>query len=281
MYAALDIGGTKLLAAVAGPDLRPGAALRRPTPEERPLDALVDMLDQVRADQPLEGIAMAVPGPFDRDRGALLDPPNMPWAWRQLTLVEPLRARFGCPVVLENDANCAALAEALHGAAAGMRTVVYFTVSTGIGTGIVVDGRLLAGRHDTEGGHQVLWPQWLGGPPCHCGGWGCLEALASGGAIARRFGVPAEHLTDPAAWEDVGRWLALGVVNAVALHDPDAVVLGGGVCAAWHKFWPSLSVTVDAALRLQPRPPILQASLGEDRNLWGALSLLAPVGQGH
>jgi glucokinase len=276
MLGAIDIGGTKLLAAVAGDDRRPGPAVRRGTPGERPVEALVDMLDEARRGEPLTALALAVPGPFDRSRGALVDPPNMPPSWHGLALADRLGDRYGCPVTLENDANCAAVAEARAGAAAGMRSVVYFTVSTGIGSGIVVDGRPVTGRHDTEGGHQVLWPSWLGGPPCHCGGHGCLETLASGLAIARRFGVPADRLEDGSAWEDVGRWLGLGVVNAVTLHDPDVVVLGGGVCHAWDRFWPSLSATVDAALRLQPRPPVRRAALGEDRNLWGALALAEP-----
>jgi predicted NBD/HSP70 family sugar kinase len=180
-------------------------------------------------------------------------------------------------VLLENDANCAALAEALHGAAAGLRHVVYYTVSTGIGSGVVHDRRLLVGRDDTEGGHQVLWPSWLGdAPPCGCGGSGCLEALASGSAIERRFGVRGESLHDAAAWDDVGRWLGLAVVNATALHDPDAVVFGGGVCNAWDQFWPSMAATLSLHLRLQRAPRVLRAALGEDRNLWGALALLSP-----
>ncbi|HEX3607462.1 MAG TPA: ROK family protein [Candidatus Dormibacteraeota bacterium] len=276
MLGAIDIGGTKLLAAVAADGGEPGAAVRRPTPAVRPLETLVEMLDEARGGEPLSGLALAVPGPFDRARGALVNPPNMPPSWHGLALAERLGARYGCPVLVENDANCAALAESRAGAAAGSRSCVYFTVSTGIGSGVVVDGRPVAGRHDTEGGHQVLWPRWLGGPPCHCGGHGCLETLASGLAIARRFGSPAEELDDPEAWEDVGRWLGLGVVNAIALHDPEVVVLGGGVCRRWERFWPSLSATVDAALFLQPRPPVLRATLGEDRNLWGALALLTP-----
>ena len=273
MLGAIDVGGTKLLAAVAGDDRRPGAAVRRATPAERPVETLVGMLDEARRGEPLTGIALAVPGPFDRAAGALVNPPNMPPSWHHLALADRLGAHYGCPVLLENDANCAALAEARAGAAAGCRSVVYLTVSTGIGSGVVVDGAPVTGRHDTEGGHQVLWPSWLGGPACHCGGHGCLETLASGLAIERRFGVAADRLEDPAAWEDVGRWLGLGVVNAIALHDPDVVVLGGGVCQAWDRFWPSLSATIDTALFLQPRPPVVRATLGEDRNLWGALAL--------
>jgi len=275
MFGAIDIGGTKLLAAVAGDDLHPGTALRRATPPEQPIATLVAMLDEVRGGATLDGIAVATPGPFDRDNGATVNPPNVPAAWCNLPIAAALGDHYGCRVVVENDANCAALAEALHGAAAGMRHVVYYTVSTGIGSGVVHDGRIVVGRHDTEGGHQVLWPAWLGeAPPCGCGGRGCLEGLASGSAIERRFGLPAHQLDDQPAWDDVGRWLGLAVVNATALHDPDAVVFGGGVCAAWRRFWPTMTATIDLHLRLQARPLVTRAALGDDRNLWGALALL-------
>jgi len=245
MFGAIDIGGTKLLAAVAGDDLRPQAPVRRSTPDGDPVGTLAAMLDDVRGGTALRAIAVASPGPFDREHGATLNPPNVPRAWLNLPL----------------------------------RHVVYYKVSTGIGSGVVHDGRLVVGRHDTEGGHQVLWPSWLGsgdgGPPvCGCGGRGCLEGLASGSAILRRFGVRPEDLDDQAAWDDVGRWLGLAVVNATALHDPDAVVFGGGVCNAWDRFWPSMAATIESNLRLQPQPRVLRAALGEERNLWGALALL-------
>lgn len=274
MIGAIDVGATKLLAAVAasaGAELE-GTA-RRATPAVDPLRTLVAMLDDARGGRPLAAICVAVPGPFDRVGARLINPPNMPPAWHGLDLRAGLGGQFGCPVLVENDANCAALAEAQRGAAVGMDTVVYITVSSGVGTGVVSHGRLLVGRHDTEGGHQVVWPPWLGGPACHCGGAGCLEALVSGLAIERRFGRRPEDLDDPAAWADVGRWLGAGVVNAVALHDPDAVVVGGGVCAAAPRFWPSLTATVEALLRLQPLPRLLLAALGEERNLYGALAL--------
>jgi len=177
-------------------------------------------------------------------------------------------------VIVENDANCAALAEAGFGAGRGARTVVYLTVSTGIGAGVVHDGHLLLGRHDPEPGHQVLWPEWLGGPACHCGGAGCLEALASGRAIERRFGVAAERLDDQHAWDEVGRWLGLGVVNLALHHDPDVIALGGGVCHSAYRFWPSLSATIDTHLRILQRPLVTQSALGDDQNLVGALANL-------
>jgi glucokinase len=240
---------------------------------------LRSMVETVMEGKLPEAIAISAPGPFDRERGVLRNPPGMPVSWHGLDLAHFLGQRFDCPVVVENDANCAALAEARLGSGAGSRTVVYWTVSTGIGSGIVHDGRLLLGRHDTEGGHMVLWPGWLDGPECHCGGYGCLEALASGRAIVHRYGVAPEHLNDPEAWAEIGRWIGLATVNVTTVHDPDVVVFGGGVCASWQKFAPSLTETVERYLRLQPRPEIVLGSLGETRSLLGAL-LVAEDGMG-
>lgn len=279
MIGLVDIGGTKLAAAVAV-DGAMGDVLRRRTPDTEPARALAALLDEARRGVPLEAISISAPGPFDRDGGALLAPPGMPQSWHGLRLRDDLGDLYSCPVAVENDANCAALAEARWGAARGLGSAVYFTVSTGIGTGVVRAGSLVTGRHDTEGGHQVVWPEWTGGPVCHCGGHGCLEALASGRAIERRFGVAAASLTDAGAWADVGRWLGLGAVNAVALHDPEAVIFGGGVCGAWDRFSPALLATVEAHLRLQPVPRIERGSLGEDRNLLGALALAPATGAG-
>jgi glucokinase len=270
VIALLDIGGTKIAASV-GRDAAIGVVRREPTPSASPLTALRGLVETVMEGKLPEAISISAPGPFDRERGMLLNPPGMPVSWHGLDLAHQLGQRFDCPVVVENDANCAALAEARLGAGAGSRTVAYWTVSTGIGSGIVQDGRLVLGRHDTEGGHMVLWPGWLGGPPCHCGGVGCLEALASGRAITRRYGIPAEHLADPEAWMEIGRWIGLATVNVTTLHDPDVVVFGGGVCANWQRFAPALFETVERHLRLQPRPEIVLGNLGEERSLLGAL----------
>jgi predicted NBD/HSP70 family sugar kinase len=275
----VDIGGTKCLVGVTGEDGLPAPALLRATPRAGdPGSFLTGLLDEVRSGASLEAIAVATPGPFDRERARLLNPPGMSPAWHGLDLRTTLGRRYGCPVFAENDANCAALAEARFGAGRGFGTVVYYTVSTGIGAGVVRGGELLIGRHDTEAGHQVLWPEHLGGPACHCGGHGCLEALASGKAIQRRFGRSAEELDDPEAWADVGRWLGLAVVNTVTLLDCDVVVFGGGVSRSWGKFESALRATVRSSLLLQPVPEIRLAELGEDRNLWGALTLVPGFG---
>jgi predicted NBD/HSP70 family sugar kinase len=278
VIALLDIGGTKI-AASAGRGAAIGTVRRIPTPVNSPLATLRGLIEGVMGGVLPEAIAISAPGPFDRVAGVLLNPPGMPASWHGLEMAYLLGQRFDCPVVVENDANCAALAEARLGAGAGHRTVVYWTVSTGIGCGVVRDGRIVVGRHDTEGGHMVLWPAWLGGPPCHCGGAGCLEALASGRAIARRYGIAAEQLSDPDAWVEIGRWIGLATVNVAAVHDPDAVIFGGGVCASWSRFSPSLFETVERYLHLQPQPEIARGTLGEDRSLLGALLIAEDNGE--
>ena len=282
MIGLVDIGGTKCLASVTGALGTPGDPLVRPTPSRgAPGDFLAEMLDAVRSGGELEAIAVSTPGPFDRERRLLLNPPGLSGAWHGLDLRATLGERFRCPVFAENDANCAALAEARFGAGRGFGTVVYYTVSTGIGAGVVRDGELVIARHDTEAGHQILWPAHLGGPACHCGAHGCLEALASGNAIRRRFGKPAEELDDPTAWADVGRWLGLAVVTTVALLDCDAVIFGGGVINAWGRIEPELRRTVRDNLFLQPVPEIRVAELGVDRNVWGAMTLVPGSGPGR
>jgi glucokinase len=272
----IDIGGTKLLAAVARADGTIGDAVRRATPRTGDVVAAIgEMLDGVRDGQPLDAIGVAAPGPFDRGRGELVNPPGMSADWHRVEIARPLRDRFGCRVLVENDANCAALAEARLGAGRGARLAVYYTVSTGIGSGVVRAGRLVVERHDNEGGHQVLWPAHLGGPDCECGGAGCLEAIAGGRAIARRFGRAAEEIEEQEVWDEVGTWLGLAVVNATALLDCDRVVFGGGVAEPrWARIEPSIRATVARCLKLQQAPDIRPAELGAERNLAGALLLL-------
>ncbi len=273
MIGLIDVGGTKLLAAAADNGVI-GPAVRRDTPQDDPITHLIAMLDEVRNGHPLEGIGMAVPGPFDRRNARLACPPGLAESWWNIDFRGRLGAHFNCSVEIENDANCAALAEAHDGAGRGYRNVAYFTVSTGIGSGIVHEGELVIGRQDTEGGHMVLWPRWLGGPACDCGAYGCLETLASGRAIARRFGAPAETLDNPEAWDEIGRWLGLAVVNTTALLDPDVFIFGGGVCNRWADFAPAMFAAVAAEMHLQPIPPIVRAELDDARNLHGALALL-------
>jgi len=276
MIGVVDIGGTKILAAASVDGVSYTNLLRRETPKTDSEQALIDQLTEACGTSTLEAITMSLPGPMRRRPPGLVNPPAMSSAWHEMNFDAVLGTHFSCRVVAENDANCSALAEAVQGAGRGCNSVVYFTVSTGIGTGVVRNGEIIINRHDTEGGHMVLWPQWVGGPPCHCGGYGCLETLVSGKAIERRFGQRAELLTDQNAWDEVGRWLGLAIVNATSVLDPEVVVFGGGVTQSWDRFAPSLHETVAAYLHFQPAPKIRKAELADGHNnLAGALLNLA------
>jgi glucokinase len=178
----VDIGGTRMR--VGRRDASGRLVARRTASPTDPEEGVAQLVALARGLAP-EGIGrvgVSAPGPLDFAAGTVA-PLNMP-GWHGYPLVAELARRFGAPVVMDNDANVAALGEWREGAGRGARTFVYYTISTGVGTGVVLDGRIHHGAHDTEGGHQVVWP---GGPPCACGGRGCLEAVVSGTGIRARL----------------------------------------------------------------------------------------------
>jgi glucokinase len=263
LIAGIDIGGTKIAVGIGTEIGQVLCRSRRATADCGDGDALLEAvtamveatLEESRAAGPLTRIGLALPGPVDRSRGCLVGCLTLPLLnFRDLR--EYFEERFDVPVALDNDANAAALGESFFGAGKGAQSVVYFTISTGVGGGIVSDGRLFRGSRGYAGefGHQTILP---GGPSCACGKHGCLEALVSGPSIerrARRAGAlhPESRLAasadfgaanvanlaaagDHAAqcvWEETGYYLGIGVAHAIAAVDPEVVVLGGGVTGA-------------------------------------------------
>ena len=188
----IDLGGTQIRAAVLRGTQIYARASRltgdQPTPENtlpRIYTTLQEVLDQARVSlQEISGIGVSAPGPLDNRTGTLYEPPNL-LSWHATPLKDILLQKYQRPVFVENDANAAALGEYLFGAGQGSRDMVYLTVSTGIGGGVIINGRLLEGVNGTaaELGHITI--DWQG-ERCPCGNIGCLEALASGRAIARK-----------------------------------------------------------------------------------------------
>jgi glucokinase len=250
---ALDFGGTKLAAAVV--NVATGDVLcpvRTATPAAAGatacLDAMVAIARESLRRQPdvaVTGIGVSFGGPVSRDRRTVLRSMHVP-AWDGFDLPARLSATFGLPAFMDNDGNAAALGEWRFGAGQGTRDMLYVQVSTGIGAGIITDGRVYRGGGlAAEFGHLTVLPD---GPACTCGKAGCVEALAAGWAIARAgraaFGdammdaeqvVAAAAAGDPRAQTILDRaftHLALGIANAVILLDPEVVVLGGGLARA-------------------------------------------------
>jgi glucokinase len=230
---------------------------------------------------PLAAAGVGLPGLFDEASGRVVFLPNLPASWTGHEVASPLAGRLGVPVALINDARSFTLAESRMGAAAGCANVVCLTLGTGVGGGVVVDGRLRHGPHGRAGelGHQVID---LDGPPCGCGNRGCVEALAAGPALSRLGGKASPRAVfraaadgDPraaAAVRAVVGHLAVGIANLVTVLWPERVVVGGGVAAAGEQLFGPLRVAVAAAAPLVDPAAyeIVPAALGPGAGAIGA-----------
>jgi glucokinase len=304
----VDLGGTQIRACLA--DMEGGILRleRQPTLAREGLqpvlgrmkDMIGAVLRGIKRDDVL-GIGIASPGPLDPRTGVVIAPPNLP-GWDNVPLRDIMSQEFGLPVFVNNDANLAALAEYRFGAGRGASDLVYLTISTGIGGGIICGGQLALGAHGLAGepGHATVKPA---GPRCNCGNVGCLECMSAGPAIARHamelisqgqesalsevlqggaelsaklVGEAAED-GDHVAQQAIGRaayYLGIGVLNLIHIVDPDIVILGGGVT----KLGPLLFDPVRAWVRdhaltpVQRETPIVPAALGDEVGLLGAVA---------
>ena len=259
LYAAVDLGGTKVRAVVAdgsgrvlGDDIRLSGAADG---LEAVLGRMVESLDAALARagverEQLAGLGIASPGAVDVERGVVPNAPQLP-GWQDVPLARLMAERVGVPAILENDASAAALGEHRFGAGRGTRHMLYITVSTGLGGGIIIDGELYRGKSGAAGelGHMIID---IDGPPCGCGARGCLEALASGTAIARRGERLAESGDSPVlarlrgqegpvtaemmkraadmgdaasreAFREAGHYLGVALAGYVNIFDPEVI----------------------------------------------------------
>jgi glucokinase len=230
---------------------------------------------------PVAAAGVGVPGLFDEASGRAVLLPNLPPAWTGHEVRRPLADRLGVPAVLINDARSFTLAESRMGAAAGCATVVCLTLGTGVGGGVVVDGRLRFGPSGRAGelGHQVIDPD---GPPCGCGNRGCVEAFAAGAALSRLGGQASPEAVfraaaagderAAAAVRAVVGHLAVGIANLVTVLWPERVVIGGGVAAAGEQLLgPLRRAVADASPLVDPASwEIVPAALGPGAGAIGA-----------
>ncbi|HEX8141143.1 MAG TPA: ROK family protein [Pyrinomonadaceae bacterium] len=306
--AGIDIGGTKIAVALSDTDGNVIARHRFATQVEigpyRVVENAVKEIERMVKETATRLIAAGVGcgGPLDRQRGVVLSPPNLP-DWDEFPIVELIEKRLGVRSVLDNDANAAALGESKYGAGRGLRNVVYITISTGIGGGIIIEGKILHGVKDGAGevGHITVLPD---GPRCGCGARGCMEAICSGTSIARRarerlltgeqssmttmaggiMEVTAKTVAEAMrggdrlaaeVWDETVYYLAVGISNIINVISPEAVILGGGVSTAGEQLLEPLRRQVrDRNTMLPPEKiNILQATLGGDSGVYGALIL--------
>jgi glucokinase len=307
----IDIGGTKVAGGIIAVDGTILATARRATPGASVTDtedAIVAVVEELAArhDGELVGVGVGAAGWFDRTGDTVLFSPHL--AWRNSTLRRDLKGRLQRPLWVGNDADAAAWAEYRYGAARGADLALMITLGTGIGGGIVLDGRLRRGSHGVAGewGHMRVVPD---GRLCACGNRGCWEQYASGTAlgqtareVARTSPAAAARLLervdshpdrlsgedvaraaadgDPLALElvtEVGTWLGQGIADLAAVLDPEVVVIGGGVSKLGEMVLVPARDQLDRALPgrgFRPGPRVVAAELGPQAGMVGAADLV-------
>jgi glucokinase len=275
---AIDIGGTKFaLALFEGQSMtrRESYATEREGGREWMLGQIETLLPVWKREAAIDrcGIGFGGPVDFPHQQVALSTHAG---GWRSFPLTRYIQDLLGVPTVMDNDANAGALGEARYGAGAGSLPLLYVTLSTGIGGGIILsDGTLFRGADSWAGeiGHLTVRP---GGPECLCGSRGCLERLCSGLWLERDYGrAPKELFEDAAFVEKYVVNLALGLKAAIMLLNPACVVIGGGIAKAGDALFVPLRVELGRQMPQWSgaRVNVLAAGLGVDSVLWGALAL--------
>lgn len=288
---------------VLGEDIRPSRASEG---LDATIDTMVAALEAASAGAAisladLKGLGIASPGAVDSANGIVPEAPQLV-GWKDVPLVRLMNDRLGLPAWLENDANAAALGENRYGAGQGTKNMLYLTVSTGVGGGIIINGDLYRGTRGAAGemGHVIID---INGPPCGCGGRGCLESLASGTAIARRGRelvergeaprlaeisrsegrVSAEMIAQAATegdevsrrlFEDVGTYLGVGLAGFVNIFNPEAILIGGGVARSAELFMPQARRVMEERAMRAPLEDV-RLGLAELGDRIGSLGMIA------
>lgn len=302
----VDLGGTKISCALSDLEGRVVAQTTIPTlaheGDNPVLGRIIKTIEMVLeegnvATNEVAAIGIGSPGPLDAKKGIIVTTPNLPF--KNFQLVQPIEEKFSIPTYLDNDANVAAIAEFMFGAGKGTENMVYITVSTGVGGGAILNGKIYRGSttNALEVGHTTVFP---GGPRCGCGNLGCLEATSSGTAIARRANEAVnskvetslrdyETVTSYEVFKEAEKgdavskkildeafnYLGIGVANIIASFDPDKVIIGGGVSKGGDVLFNKVQEVVNERCfkSMAEYCKIVPAGLGTDAGVLGAVAL--------
>ena len=304
---AADLGGTHLRAALVDQCGKIHAQLKHETPRDESaahvVNSLVSAVKELSAQlpsgvPPITSAAIMVPGTVDKTNTVVVGAPNLP-SLRNFELKAALEKKIQLPVLLENDANAAAVGEMWLGAARGYRSVICITLGTGVGGGIILDGKLWRGADGSAGeiGHTTVEP--FSGPPCKCGNRGCLEVFASATAMVRmakedfskypntrlrldgltaldvyNAGMAGDELSIQ-VFKKAGRYLGVGLANLITLLGPEVIVIGGGGANGWQLLVNDIMEQIH--LRVFPshgkNVKVVTAECGDNAGLVGAAKL--------
>lgn len=271
MYLVFDIGGTNMRVATSSDGRSLSATKIVPTPKdfEEGIKAFKQVADELSNGEKIEGIAGGVAGPIDKEKTMLVASPHI-GGWINKPLKQKLEKVFKATVILEHEADLQGVGETIYGAGKGYSIVSTIILGTGVATTRTVDGKIDRNSLGFEGGHHIIVPD---GRECDCGGKGHFESYVSGSGILRGYGKKGEDIKDPEIWDEVAKYLAIGLNNVTVFWSPEVIVLGGVVMK---------SVSMEAVRSyfkqvetIFPKPPeILPAKLGDAATFYGALHLL-------
>ncbi len=290
---ALDLGGTQTRAALVDEQGNVRNRVSLPTPAQEGGNAVVAQL-AIAAEQATQGatdiigVGLSSPGPLDTDKGLAVDLPTIK-GMTNYPIRAALEEKLKRTVHLENDGIAAAIGEWKHGAGKGLRSVVFVTVSTGIGGGVIVDGHVLHGRKGMAGhvGHLAIYPDGL---ICSCGNAGCWEAYAAGPAFAARASKALGKTVQPTdvftlarngqataqqQVDEQSRLLGIGITSLLHLYSPEIVIIGGGLSNAFDQLHPGIDTYIQKNAMLAFKDvPVVKAALGGNSGLIGAASMV-------
>ena len=272
MYLEFDIGGS---------NMRVGVSLDRQTISsskivpltqdfEQGIQTIKQTADELGAGEKVEGIAGGIAGPLDKNKTMLVASSHIP-GWVNKPFRDRLGEVFNCPVFLENDSALGGLGEATKGAGAGYNIVAYIALGTAVGGARIVDGKIDQNSLGFEPGHQLILQN---GSPCNCGGRGHLETLVGGYYLEKIYKKRAEDITDPEVWDEVAKYLGMGLYNTTVHWSPDIIILGGSVTQSIPL--EKVQAYLKEYCTVFPTPPeVVKATLGHDAGLYGPLKLLS------
>ncbi len=288
MIIGIDLGGTKIAGVLCTPSGKVLMDVHVPTEAKKGKKQVIENIKKairmlIRSHNvKINAIGIGAPGPILYEKGIVIEAPNLP-GWKRVHLKEILKKEFKVPVFVDNDANCAALAESWFGAGKFVKHFIYMTISTGIGGGIIIDKKLYRGAIGSAGevGHMTIETK---GPKCGCGNYGCLEALASGSALKRKTGLDAISVELAArqgdkkakkAIAEIAHYLAIGIADLVNVFNPEMIIIGGGLSNMKELlFTPVKNDFKKYALTLPAKSVrIVRAKLGTKAGMLGAAAL--------
>ena len=305
LFIAVDIGGTQIRVAILNEQFeilgRESGSTGFGSDPLTVCDNMMNMIHSLVTELQLNkvlGVGVSAPT-VAKKTGKLINPPNLPH-WNGFSITDFIRDELNIPVTASNDASLAALGESRFGAGVGVQDMLYYTLSTGVGGGIIVDGKLYEGRAGFGGelGHITVNPQGL---ICNCGNRGCLEAYASGPSIVRAVRkavemgkstclpneatISAKDIFDASLAgdsvsreivEEAGKYLAIGITSAMHMFEPERIVIGGGVSAGFDQMMPYIDqhISKHAMAHFYGKMDIRLSELGDDSALIGAVCYL-------